>query len=177
MPITRLRALTEAVHGRFQHLEERDGGGLGGDDRRRWAIAELVGLIDAEVAGLKGQLEGFDREAIERDRAEAPARALFDDSKEGILARKYEAASERALYRALRELREVRAGSSQTDKPKEVATEAAEDLGSFSPESAGQPDAEVDVDLSPAGGPSTAPRKRPDPKKLVRKGRRGGEKR
>jgi hypothetical protein len=43
--------------------------------------------------------------------AEAGNRALFDDSKEGILARKYEAASERAFHRALKELRRMRAES------------------------------------------------------------------
>ena len=165
VPITRIRALTEAVHGRFQHLGEQEGAGLGIEDRRRWAIAELVGLIDAEVAGLKGRLERFDREAIEQDRAEAPARAMFDGSKEGILARKYEAASERALYRALRELREIRADSAQVIEEEEVVAEDGEELGSSFPASPGESDESANV------GPAPVP-KRPDLAKIAKKGRR-----
>jgi hypothetical protein len=40
-------------------------------------------------------------------RVEAGRRAMFDTSRESILARKYEAAAERGLYRALKELRQV----------------------------------------------------------------------
>ena len=165
VPITRIRALTEAVHGRFQHLEERDGGGLGGDDRRRWAIAELVGLMDAEVADLKARLEGFDRAAIEQDRVEASGRAMFDDSKGAILARKYEAASERALYKALRELRDLRADSAQVVVGEEVVVEESGELGSFPPEPHGEDNPEVDAD-------PTNSKRRPDLEKLARKGRR-----
>ncbi|WP_435016219.1 hypothetical protein TA3x_003783 [Tundrisphaera sp. TA3] len=44
-------------------------------------------------------------------RNEAANRALFDASKEAILARKYEAASERGFHRCLKELRRMRAES------------------------------------------------------------------
>ena len=176
VPITRIRALTEAVNGRFQHLDEQDGWGLEIDDRRRWAIAELVGLIDAEIANLKARIEGFDRTTIDQDRAEAPARAMCDDSKPAILARKYEAASERALYKALRELRELRAESAQSEFREDVAPDLSGELGSFSPDSGGERLSELDVDsTSPTGAPP-APPKRPDPEKLARKGRRRGNK-
>ncbi|WP_435020770.1 hypothetical protein TA3x_002012 [Tundrisphaera sp. TA3] len=47
-------------------------------------------------------------------RNEAANRALFDASKEATLARKYEAASERAFHRALNELRRMRAEAERT---------------------------------------------------------------
>ena len=69
-----------------------------------------------------------------RDRAGARDRALFDPSKEAILARKYEAATERAMYRAIREFREVEASHSEKG-PDPIATdcEATGPLGSFFP--------------------------------------------
>ena len=76
------------------------------DERKRRANVEVVALIDAEVKALETLAEALDEsEAI--DRAEAPERALFDSSKQGHLARKYEAAAERTLFRALREFRQV----------------------------------------------------------------------
>jgi hypothetical protein len=179
MDLPASRALSEAVVGRFQHLDAEDGAGLEGDDRRRWAIGELTDLIDAEVAALKARLEGFDRAALEHDRAEAPARALFDASKEAVLARKYEAASERALYRALRELREIRAEPPRVEVEAEkvedeegVAPEPSEELGSCSPDSSDAQDAGSAADAASPIEPSTLPRRRPDPEKLARKGRR-----
>ena len=182
LPASRARALSEAVNGRFQYLDAGDGAGLEGDDRRRWAINELAFLIEAEIDSLKAMLEGFDREALELDRAEAPARAMFDGSKEGVLARKYEAASERALYRALRELREIRAEPPRVDcaqkevvSEKQVASESTEELGSCSPDPLGEEDSAPDADPTPSIDPSAAPRRRPDPEKSARKGRRRGK--
>jgi hypothetical protein len=182
LPASRARVLSEAVAGRFQHLDQGDGAGLEGDDRRRWAINELAELIEAEVASLRARLEGFDLEELKRDRAEAPARAMFDESKEAVLARKYEAASERSLYRALRELREIRAEPPRVEDATvevvigtEVAPESSEDLGSCSPEPVGDDDSGVDADPTPPSDPSEAPRRRQDPEKLARKGRRRGK--
>ncbi len=103
--ISRVRALSEAIAGRFGFLGERDGAGLDDVPRQGWARAEMVRLIDAEVDRLRGLRDSFDRETIELDRAGSAARALFDASPEAILARKYEAASERGLFRSLREFR------------------------------------------------------------------------
>ncbi len=77
--------------------------------RASWARDRLFDLITAEVAGLEAANEDIDHEAIELDRAGAPARALFDTSREATLARKYEAAAERGFYRALREFQEAEA--------------------------------------------------------------------
>ncbi len=70
-------------------------------------------MIDEEMARLKDVRVNLDPKAIEQDRAEAVNRALFDPSKEAILARKYEAATERALFRTLKELRHVEADAAQ----------------------------------------------------------------
>jgi hypothetical protein len=49
--------------------------------------------------------DGVDDATAARLRLEAGKLALFDDSKEACLARKYEAASQRAFFKALQELR------------------------------------------------------------------------
>ncbi len=90
-------------------LEPGEAAGLADPDRREWARLRLAGLIDAEVADLRRVRDDFDPEAIARDRAGAADRALFDPSQEAANARKYEAAAERGLYRALRELEQVEA--------------------------------------------------------------------
>ena len=55
------------------------------------------------------------------DRAEAPAGAGFDPSREATLTRRYEAAASRELYRSMKELREVeaeaRAAAEGADRP------------------------------------------------------------
>ena len=103
--ISPIDAPARAILGDFTGL--RDGrGGWDADERKRGARDQVVNLIDAEVKALEALAEALDEsEAI--DRAEAPERALFDSSKPGDLARKYEAAAERTLFRALREFRQV----------------------------------------------------------------------
>ena len=75
--------------------------------------------------------EGVDVASAAKLRAEAGKRALFDSSKEGCLARKYEAAASRGFFRALKELRQIEKAA------KADADEVAEDhyretLASFS---------------------------------------------
>ena len=55
------------------------------------------------MADLQARLAACDPAAVERDRAEAGERALFDPSPAAVLARKYEAANERSLFRTLKE--------------------------------------------------------------------------
>ena len=69
-------------------------------------LAELAGLIDAEVDFLQAHRAGLDTSAIEQSRAEAGQRALIGTDAESLLARKYEAATQRALFRTLKEIRE-----------------------------------------------------------------------
>jgi hypothetical protein len=64
-------------------------------------------------------------------RVDAGRRAMFDHSKESILARKYEAAAERGLYRALKELRQVEKAASAEFPP--LSEESLEEMmGSIS---------------------------------------------
>jgi hypothetical protein len=110
--VGRLRAigaLALAITGDFSALNPTDGAGLDDEARRGWAKAKLVEQIDAQVAELKAHRETLDFEAIELDRLDAPALALFDTSKEATLARRYEAAADRGFFRALRELRRAEA--------------------------------------------------------------------
>ena len=134
LPTTRARALLMAADGNPSLLRPEDGTDLEPSDRLARAKERLHELIDGEVARLRAHRETIDLEAIARDRAEAPDRALFDPSKEATLARKYEAAAERNLYKALRALEEANAAASAED----VAEEAPDldEMGSSFPEPA-----------------------------------------
>jgi hypothetical protein len=109
LPVTRVKALSEAIIGDFQYLLPGDGDGLSTADRVDWARNAMADRIDEELQMLLDHRKTLDVEAIEQDRAGAAARALFDPSKEATLARRYEAAAERGVYRALRLLKEVEA--------------------------------------------------------------------
>jgi hypothetical protein len=138
VPVTRPRALTEAIEGNFKHLEAADGAGLADFERRCWAAGTLVKLIEAEIESLKALRATLDHETIALDRAEAPHRAMFDHSPSATLLRKYEASAERGFFRALKEYREVEA---ETPGPTELPDQAevAEELGSFLPDDADDP--------------------------------------
>jgi hypothetical protein len=72
---------------------------------------------------------GVDAAEAFRLRQEAGKRALFDDSKEAILARKYEASAERGFFRCLKELRQH-----EKTLKKAEAEMFADESGSFLPE-------------------------------------------
>ena len=106
MGISRPEALARAIGGDFTLLAPGDGSGLDDLARAAWARRMLVALIDAEVAGLTARREAIDLERIDHLRALAPAIALFDPSRPAQLARRYEAETERGMYRGLKELKE-----------------------------------------------------------------------
>ena len=122
LPVTRPRALWEAICLNFQFLDERDGEGLDPSARRAWAKLRMIELIDGEVEAIREVLEAFDLDEIARGRAEAVDRALFDPSKAGVLARRYEAAAERALYQALDQLKDAQ--PDQVPEPSEPSEPA-----------------------------------------------------
>ena len=168
VPVSRARALSEAIAGDFRHLGSGDGENPERVERQCWAAGQLVDLIDGEIAALKRLREGLDLEGLELDRAEAAARVMFDHSKEAILARKYEAATERGLYRALREFRQFQAESGEAVAAPQLASEPAEELGSSLPDHSEEDVEEVFVDpIDPKvavsatdggdGGPDDAP--------------------
>ena len=111
--VARIMALSDALDGSFRHLDQADGEGLEGPARADWAKGELTRLIDVEMARLKDVRASMDHEGLAADRAEAVDRALFDPSPESVLARKYEAATERAMYKALKEYRQVEAEAAE----------------------------------------------------------------
>ena len=80
-------------------------------------VGPMLAVIDVELDSLKELLETFDDDEIDHQRAEAAARALLVPNAEAILARRYEAAAERGLYRALREARIVENQPTLTDQP------------------------------------------------------------
>jgi hypothetical protein len=172
MPITRIRALTEAIHGKFDHIDPTEIPESEIMAKRRWAIGQMVALLEGEIAKVKTLLETFDLGIVAIDRAEAADRAMFDTSKEAILARKYEAACERAMYKALKELRELRAEAAQAQINQQVASEPAEELGSFEPDESEESNAEASIDPTTPTVAPEAPKRRPDPAKLAQKGRR-----
>jgi len=106
---TRLGALSRGVIGDFAGLTDADGGHLDEKARQNWSVRQLIERIDLEIAELEAHRLTLDFETIELDRAEAGDRALFDASKEAILARRYESEAQRHFFKALREFRRVEA--------------------------------------------------------------------
>jgi len=151
VPVTRVRALSEAILGDFRFLRVGDGEGLDATARQTWARDQMARLILDEIDALQTIGGGLDTAAIEADRVGAATRALFDPSKEATLARRYEAAAERGFFRTLRELRQVEAEA--VDRPEPAPAPAAEPLGSFFPEAPAPPQAADDAPTEPARSP------------------------
>jgi hypothetical protein len=172
MPITRFRALTEAIQGKFENIDPSEIPESEIMAKRRWAIRQLVELLEAEIAKVKILLETFDMSIVAIDRAEAADRAMFDDSKEGILARKYEAACERAMYKALRELRAMQAESAEVESNQELEPEHPKELASLLPADPGADDSEAEMDSTTEITDPPTVQKRPNLDKLTRKGYR-----
>jgi hypothetical protein len=161
-PVPRLAALAEAVFGNFHHLRPADGDGLDNAARREWARRELARGIAAEVAALEAQRESIDLEALERDRAEACERALFDPSPEAEKARKYEAATERGIYRTLQEFHRVEAEAAATVSDNEIYEAPGsffQDAPEEEPEAEEPPEPARTPDPPPAPAPAAEPRK------------------
>src|SRR4051794_15012336 len=72
-------------------------------DQQTAALSEHVRKVEADFV----PPEGADPEEADHLRSEAVRRAMFDPSREATLARKYEAAAERAFFRCLKELRQM----------------------------------------------------------------------
>ena len=95
---------------RLRSVEPGDAAEVAG----RWlgrseSVDELIGRVEAEVGRLQaraGSMAGQSR-AIEQARREAGLLARFDPSPEATLARRYEAAAERGMYRAIRAIADL----------------------------------------------------------------------
>ncbi len=135
-PSTRLGVICDVLaSAKIDGLEpgELDLASMSDEQAFAWARDQFVGLIAVEVARLGDLKEELDPSVDERDRAEAGERVLVDLSTAGVLARKYEAAAERGLYRALKEFRQVEAEVKAEAKvaAPEVVEPGAGALGSF----------------------------------------------
>src|SRR4051794_20930126 len=95
-------------------------------DQQAAALSEHVHRVMEEFV----PPEGADSQEAERLLAEAVRRAMFDPSREATLARKYEAAAERAFFRCLKELRQREKQAKAESKAAHVAETDAM-LGSF----------------------------------------------
>ena len=83
--------------------------------RRSWACDRMEEHLKAEIDKLETHRASLDLDGLALDRAGSKERALFDPGKEATLARKYEAAAARALYRAFQEFRAVEATGEPSD--------------------------------------------------------------
>jgi len=146
LPVSRAHALTEAIAGRFHFLRPEDGEGLEPVERMAWAREAQIELLDREIAGLQALRAEFDHEGLERDRDEAADRAMFDASPEAVLARKYEAACERGLYKAIREFREFQGDETEVEAGTVVADPPAEELASCLPDPGEDDNESIDMD-------------------------------
>jgi hypothetical protein len=119
-------------------------------DQQTAALSEHVRKVEADFV----PPEGVDDQEADRLRSEAVRRAMFDPSKEATLARKYEAAAERAFFRCLKELRQMDRQAKAESKAAPIA-DAGEGLGSFlaAQQAARQMDAEFDAMYAELGIP------------------------
>jgi hypothetical protein len=123
---SRVEALTMATWGQFERLAPEERTGLEPSERKAWARSRLIERIDAEIAELNGHLSTIDPKIVERDRAEAADRALFDASPEARLARRYESEARRCFFKALKEFRQVEADAIEQAEPLETPEEMVE---------------------------------------------------
>ena len=120
--VTRWRALSRAFWNDRHLLDPGEGDGLDAAALTIHAAGQLADLIAAELAEVRALRASIDEESLAIDRLQAPDRALFDPSKEAILARKYEAATERSFFRNLREFRAIEANAGPEPDPVEIDT-------------------------------------------------------
>ena len=111
---------------------EAEGGELArclgvGEDLLGGEIDSIVGRIDAEVARLEAHRATLDHAAVAAGRAAAADRVLVGDDPATLRARKYEAATERGLFRILKEIRESRKSDSSSVSA-EIPAELARNL-------------------------------------------------
>ena len=123
---------TLALMGDNKHIKPEHFQGLNEQARHQYILERLAELVDADLARLREHRATMDTKAVDALREHAAAIALFDGSKEAVLARKYEAATERGIYRALRELRQVEAEADATlPDPAEIEPEPIDPPGTL----------------------------------------------
>ena len=110
VPLSRVEMLTKGVA--YDHLVGIDPAefeGMEFEPRLHWAVAQLKGIIDAEIKNLETIKSNLDTTRRDRGLAEAGERALLDLGKEGTALRRYAGAAERTMLKVLQEMRLARA--------------------------------------------------------------------
>jgi hypothetical protein len=128
---SRMGVISDAIGGDFRGLAATEGGGLKPEARQGWARTHMAEWIDRIIEELERQADTLDYAKLELDRAEAAARALFDDSKSGTLARRYEADANRNFYKALKEFRAVEAEAAANPATRPTPSPLPSPFGSF----------------------------------------------
>ena len=111
-------------------------------DRKQLALQRLGELVDADLEQIKEDRASMEALGFDAAMEYAEDVALFDPSKEGELARKYEAAAERGFYRALKELKELRR-EARAEARAAGPTRPPAGLASFPPAPASAPPAQL----------------------------------
>ena len=165
---TRLVALARAlVAGDFAPVDPAWLAGIDPEARGEWARAQLGAGLDAEIARLEAHRATFDPALLEEADARAANLALVDAGPEAVLTRKYEAATERSIFRALGELRPYRVEPPRavdaTATRQALATSLAHldrpapaeaPLGSFFPDPAAAPSPRAAAEITTARAPA-----------------------
>ena len=109
VPATRAAMLSKGVvYDYWVGLDPAEHEGMTDEGRTLWAVGEIHTLITAEVAALEAHRATLDPARVEAGRAEAAERELLDLGKDGQALRRYAGAAERAVFRALKDLRGMR---------------------------------------------------------------------
>ena len=171
--------MVQAIRGCFDNLDPAEVAGLPDGSKPEWARGQLLATIDEQVSALKGERVLLDTSALKQDQDEAVDRVLFDPSKEAILARRYEAATERSLLKTFRELDELVATEAEASEPseskatidQELASEITSkhrgSLASFFPIDVVDAEAEEGEPISPPEAEMIASAGRPEAEKSV----------
>ncbi len=130
--VSRLASLSWALDGDFAYLSTDDPQDLDDAARREWARDELTKFIETEIKRLETDRLAIDTKRDTEDREEARDRALFDfESKEENLARKYEAATSRELFKTMKEFREIEAAAAEGRSVGRKTVETSEGCGAL----------------------------------------------
>ena len=138
----RSKLLSDVVLGDCSQLRAAETADLDMPGKQRWAADRLARLIDAEVEQLQVHQATLPPTPPRIDSPEA-RRALFDGSRAAVLARRYEASTERALFRTLKEIRQLNAEQA-----------ARQEVAAFDP-------ARLTAELASFGSPPLPPRAEP----------------
>jgi hypothetical protein len=106
---TRDESLSMAVRSHCTNLTDSEWKSLDGRAKRLWARDRLLERIDQEIATLKQHRQTLNLKAVELDRLGAAKLAFFDTSRDGALARRYEADARRGFFKAWKEFQQVEA--------------------------------------------------------------------